>query len=322
MQATNSKIATCIAVGTGSLVLSVLIYKVLKKRNDDLLEEKKPARQRDTLIDLLQAFDEDGIEKSELINVLRRLSDISAFNSVQDQIRKLGYLSKVVNTLDYPDIDVQCQAALLVNNLSLNVENQSILKDCIPLLIQLLKINVINDSTVTLFTAILCALTNLTTLDGSHPVILPHTALLCELLIQCEIVQIKLQVLKIFVNISTNSKNCENDFELAARMLRSLEPFISPLEEHRFLLRSLTCCANILDALHGRWESGVQPHVTTPEFVSPRMHENLVRLSTHDSEEIRQHASKALKALRAPSSEDSQAGTKMDKLDLLDILKI
>ena len=37
----------------------------------------------DTLIELLEAFDEDGIEKSDLINVLRRLSDISAFTNMQ-----------------------------------------------------------------------------------------------------------------------------------------------------------------------------------------------------------------------------------------------
>jgi len=61
-------------------------------------------------------------------------------------------------------------------------------------LVQILYKNIITDDTVILFTAVLCALTNLTTLDDSHEKILPQISMFCELLTQCEIVQIKVYI--------------------------------------------------------------------------------------------------------------------------------
>lgn len=64
-------------------------------------------------------------------------------------------------------------------------------KDSISSLIFILCKNTIKDETVNLFTAVLCALTNLTVLDESHSTLIPKIAIFCELLTQCEIVQIK-----------------------------------------------------------------------------------------------------------------------------------
>ena len=58
-----------------------------------------------------------------------------------------------------------------------------------------LKSNVIEDSSITLFTAVLNALTNLTTLNDSHLTILPYVPILCELLQECDVVQIKVGIL-------------------------------------------------------------------------------------------------------------------------------
>jgi len=50
-------------------------------------------------------------------------------------------------------------------------------------------------------------------------------------------------------------------------LIRSIESFINPIEDERFLLRAICCCANVLDALHSRWrQAGDQPYnITTPE---------------------------------------------------------
>ena len=66
-----------------------------------------------------------------------------------------------------------------------------VFQDCIPTLVKILKSNQVTQSTIMLFTAVLQALTNLTTLNQSHQSILPYVNVLCELLDQCDVVQIK-----------------------------------------------------------------------------------------------------------------------------------
>lgn len=59
------------------------------------------------------------------------------------------------------------------------------------MLVSIIKSNVMNESSVSLFAAVLNALTNLTTLNDSHQDILKHIHVLCELLQECDVVQIK-----------------------------------------------------------------------------------------------------------------------------------
>ena len=66
-----------------------------------------------------------------------------------------------------------------------------VFQDCIPTLVNILKSNQVTQSTIMLFTAVLQALTNLTTLNQSHQSILPFVNVLCELLDRCDVVQIK-----------------------------------------------------------------------------------------------------------------------------------
>ncbi|XP_066929154.1 armadillo repeat-containing protein 10-like [Clytia hemisphaerica] len=323
-------------VASGSITLGYVLYKTIQTFQSQSFKQTKI---RANLIELLQAFNEDNIEKEDLIITLKTLCDQSAFTEIQEKIRSLGYLPKIIQVIKYPDLDVQCQVALLINNLAMNVQNQTVLKDSIPQLIQILCKNVIKDETIKLFTAVLCALTNLTALDESHSTLLPKMIVFCELLTQCEIVQVKLQVLKIFVNISTNKRNCENDFELAAMMIRSVECFLTIGEEERYLLRAVCCCANVLEAIHSRWKHDTLPHISPSEFVNQKLHDNLIKLSTHPNEDIHNHAMRALRALRPPpiatssphqeyvvdkegSNNNGSLMGAVDNLDLLDVLKI
>lgn len=318
-----TKLAITVA---SSFALAFVIYNIVLSFREsglyspDLRRKRKRSTSQDALVHLLKALDEDEIDKSSLVYILSRLVDLAAFSEVQEKINQLGYLQKISNTLNYPDQDVKIQASLLINNLSLNEKNQATLKECIPVLVSIIKSNVMNESSVSLFAAVLNALTNLTTLNDSHQDILKHIHVLCELLQECDVVQIKVQVLKVLVNLSTNDKLCENMLELDAQLLHSVEPFISPEVEEKFLLRAVSCCANVLTSLHRRWQYGKQPCVATPEFVNEKLRENLVRLTSHESQDIRLQAGRSLVALRTPVQ--GKLENSLDEIDILEVLKI
>jgi len=275
---------------------------------------------RATLKDYLSCVDEECIETPRLSRSLSKLIDCSAFTKVQVLIKDLGYLGKIMNLLNHPDYTIKQKAALLINNLSLNAENQDLLKDAIPILIQTIKLNVINPTTVTLFVAVLQALTNLTTLDDSHDTLLPHIAILCELLLSCDVIQIKLQVLKILVNVSTNSKLCENKLELDAQLLRSVETYTSPRSDDAFILRAVACCANVLTSLHRRWEH--DGTIATPEFVNEKLRSNFIELTSHHMKDIQMHAQRCLVALRPPTNDHVAKSQSLENIDMLEMLKL
>lgn len=68
------------------------------------------------------------------------------------------------------------------------------------------------------------------------------------------------------------------------------------------------------------------------QFVSEKLHNNLIKLSTHINEEIHRHAMRALQALRppplatsSPSNNNEDANRLMsgiETLDLVEVLKI
>jgi len=217
---------------------------------------------------------------------------------------------------------VKQKAALVINNLVLNEANQVKSRECIPQLLGILTTNHIDISSVEMFTAVLYALTNFTTFNESHSYVLPHMHILYQLLQECDVVQIKLQVLKILVNLSTNKKICENMLEFDAQLLRCMESYIGSGVNEDFLLRSVTCSANVLEALQRRWRYGNKPStVATPEFVSDIVQDEFLKLSLHENEDIRMQARRCVAALCTPPSPASSEHS-LDTLCPMAVLKL
>lgn len=318
-----------VTVACSSLLLFVAYNVVESVRYNGLFldtsSEKKKwrAKKENVLMWHLEQLDDEDLDKTRLMQVLVVLMEYSPFTEAQNQIRLQGYLPKIVAILkQHRDKKVLQKTALVLNNLVLNEANQECIRsECVPQLCGLLQTK-LDISTVEMFAAVLSALTNFTTLNESHPYVLPYLYDLYELLKECEYVHIKLQVMKILVNLSTNKKICENKIEFDAELLRLMESYLVPGTESPFILRAVTCCANVLESLQRRWKYSKEPSaLATPEFLSERAQEEVMKLSLDENEDIRLQARRCVSALNKPATPSSSAHS-MDSLDLLDVLKI
>jgi len=318
---------------TCSYAFLFVVYNLVEyvRGNDGLLfstssRKKKAWEQRKKEADLLfrhfERLDNRSFDRSRLIAVLSALTEFTTCSDFQDQILRLGYLPKIINLLDHPDNDVKEKVALVINDLALSDANQDEVQKCIPRLIGALSTKNMCRCSIGMFIAVLCALINITTLKESHSHVLPYAHVLYQLLQQCDVTRVKLQVLTILVNLSTNKKTCENMLEHDAQLLRCMETYIGHGVGEAFVLRAVTCCANVLSSLQRRWRYGNEPTViATPEFVSDRVQDELLKLSLHENEVIRGQARRCVAALYSPPT-PTASGHSMDSLDTLDVLKL
>eukprot|EP00795_Rhopilema_esculentum_P002089 gene2089-17660_t len=162
-------------------------------------------------------------------------------------------------------------------------------------------------------------LTNLTTLDENHSLLLPHLQVLLEILRISEL-PVKLQVLKILVNISTNNNIVENELETDIQIIRAVSDVLGVTWDEEILLRTVTCLANILAALRLRWQNKSKSRIRTAEFVSEEMVQNLEELQQHKNEDIVSHTGRALAALQLPA--EDRANTSISNVDMIEILRL
>lgn len=324
----NKLVTTVAAAVASAFAVAYLIYNsVLYLREAGVLQtnirtRRKSLKAQPDLQSLLSALDDENIGRHDLLHVLRCLANQCAFTKVQNSISELGYLEKIANILNYPDADIKKQTALLLNNLSLNEKNQNVLKYHIPKLIDILESRQKDGIDASLNIAVVQALTNLTTLDDSHSCIIPHIdAILLEIR-TTNIKQVKIQSLKILVNLSSNRKVCENDLELDAKLLCAIEPYITVSEDEDIVLRAISCAANVLTSLHRRWQDNQTPNIATPEFVNERLLTNIEQLSECGIGDIQLQAGRCLMALNTPTTPRSSQNNSMDAMDILDVLKM
>lgn len=199
----------------------------------------------------------------------------------------------------------------------MDVENQQFLKDLIPDLVALLCHEYKASDSIGL--AVTRVLTNLTTMDENHCLMTPHLYILLELLRDAE-QPIKIQVLKILVNISTNSQVTENELETDIQIIRVVEDYIECTIDEEILLRAVTCLANILCALRNRWQNRHKSQISTAEFVSEDTEKRLYELQHHQNEDIVVHSGRALAALQ-PSVRGDTPRTRSDT-DLIEVLQL
>lgn len=147
------------------------------------------------MVALLHSKDATLLERT-----LTSIGNCATFTANQDALREAGCLCRLQSLLLHEDAGVQLAATRSLGNLSLNVNNQRELKDVIPILLGSV---VRKDRSPQLLLAVLTTLTNIAVLPDWHN---EYYSVLHELYSFIDEVSphVKLQSLKLLVNLSTN----------------------------------------------------------------------------------------------------------------------
>eukprot|EP00112_Aurelia_sp_Birch-Aquarium-sp1_P002253 Seg1245.3 transcript_id=Seg1245.3/GoldUCD/mRNA.D3Y31 product="Armadillo repeat-containing protein 10" protein_id=Seg1245.3/GoldUCD/D3Y31 len=301
-------------------VISVLSYKYFKEKEEDESEDNEltaKSSEETVVEDRLQELmlDLDHTNEKIVLCALCSLGNLTAFKEFQILVREYGGLTKIPELLEVTSLDVRIQALNVINNLAMDAENQAVLRSFIPSFVTQLH----RATTNGLYLAATRVLTNFSTLDENHSLIVPHLSVLFELLHTSDS-SVKLQILKILVNLSTNAQVTENQLETDAQMIRAIEGFIDFSVEYEILLRAVTCLANILSALNRRWHNRSRSLVSTAEFVPEDMQRKLEELLEHHNQEIVYYARTSLQALEpAVAREGSDSLTSIELIEALQL---
>ncbi|CAG2053217.1 unnamed protein product [Timema podura] len=156
-----------------------------------------------------------------------------------DTLREAGCLFRLQNLLVYPKTNVKLSAIKALGNLALNQENQKELKDAIPLLLTFVNKE---QPTEKLLLSALLTLSNIAVLSDWHDEFYPVLHALYQL-VDTGAPQVKLQALKLLVNLSCNEDMVPS--LLAAQAPRRLIYFLDPSTNEDILLRVVTLLANL-----------------------------------------------------------------------------
>ncbi|XP_078688191.1 armadillo repeat-containing protein 10-like [Branchiostoma floridae x Branchiostoma belcheri] len=230
---------------------------------------------------------------------LRTISNLAAFTSNQNVMRESGLLKAVVDTLqrsdDSPGIQACCCQAL--SNLAMNVENQPVVRSCLPFVVSKLVRSAKNDATTL---PSLNLLTNMTVLDDHHHHVYPAAPKLLQLSVKEEEAStVQLQSLKVLVNLSCNQTSIETLLHspVPPQFLALIQSTIADVQ-----LRVLTFVANVV--------SFQDDEVLSCDFAADSLQALLygsggrrrdiytmvLKLTKHPSEDIRKQASRVLVA--------------------------
>ncbi|KAK8769039.1 hypothetical protein V5799_014498 [Amblyomma americanum] len=220
------------------------LYCAVVKETDELLQEVlhglyNKARvmtlyEAKCLMTLLTSRNEDI-----LVKTLTTMSNCAAFTINQDYLCDVGCLPLLKDLLDHDCLAVQVAATQAIANMAVNERNQTLLQPCIPLL---LSAAVSRDGGCYLQMVSLLCLTNLALCDDTHEAFRGRLHHLC-ILVETADDAVRLQTLKLLVNLSCNSRMVP--FLLAAKAPQNL---FSLLEDsnREVTLRVLTYLANIV----------------------------------------------------------------------------
>lgn len=304
-----------VCAGFAFLGLLYLAYRTFKgggvprdaKEETDEIDTRNRVK---VLLDSLESQEEDVV-----LGALCQLSNLTAFGEFQILVREYYGLTKIRALLCSRSVDIKIQALNVVNNLAMDIDNQTLLREIIPSLVGILKTPEPKSERTLL--AVTRVLTNMTTLDQNHDLVIPHLIHLFEIL-KVSNSQIKLQILKILVNLSTNQKNTEDLLEIDLQIINAIDGFIAYDVPEDILLRALTCLANILLALNRRWQGDNKKFFSASEFVPVDMPARLEKLGHHSSEEIQMKSRSALSVLRGSlSGESSRSLTDAEIVNVL-----
>nr|CAD7600522.1 unnamed protein product [Timema genevievae] len=194
------------------------------------------AHEAKSLVALLHSRDELLLERT-----LTTIANCGTFSANQDTLREAGCLFRLQNLLVYPKTNVKLSAIKALGNLALNQENQKELKiqDAIPLLLTFVNKE---QPTEKLLLSALLTLSNIAVLSDWHDEFYPVLHALYQL-VDTGAPQVKLQALKLLVNLSCNEDMVPS--LLAAQAPRRLIYFLDPSTNEDILLRVVTLLANL-----------------------------------------------------------------------------
>ncbi|XP_054279979.1 uncharacterized protein LOC128998048 isoform X2 [Macrosteles quadrilineatus] len=261
------------------------------------------ATEAKSLVALLHSNDEILLERT-----LITIANCGTFAGNQDMLREAGCLFRLTKLLTYPKPNVQLAAIKALGNLALNEDNQKELKDAIPVLLSFI------NKEQPLEKLVLCALvtlTNIAVLTEWHDEFYPVLHNLYHL-VDSASPQIKLQALKLLINLSCNQDMVPS--LLAAQAPRRLIHLLDLTTKEEILLRVVTLLANLSKTAR---DMNIDPAIDLPaedKAASPdtmyaaifgvnileKMRSKVfVLMNQHPNEDIRVQARKMYEALKS-----------------------
>ncbi len=188
-----------------------------------------------SLVALLHAKDPDVLERA-LITV----SNSAAFTANQDNLRDAGCIYRLQALLRHEDAKVKSAALTAVSNMALNVANQKQMGNVIPTLSPLLSEE--DDKNVLL--QVLLTLTNVTALNDWHDQLRWDLDKVLDLALNGECDKIRIQALKLLVNLSTNEKMIPH--LIKAKATKCILGMLDDDSDSEKLLRVVTFLSNVI----------------------------------------------------------------------------
>ncbi|XP_065349737.1 uncharacterized protein LOC135945789 isoform X2 [Cloeon dipterum] len=259
-----------------------------------------------SLTALLHSTDDVLLERT-----LTTIGDCGTFQQNQDTLREAGCLFRLQNLLSFPKLPVQLAAVRALGNLALNAENQKELKNAVPILLSFVIRQHPSDKLVL---STLLTLTNIAVLNNWHEEYFPALHSFYGL-VDTGSPQIKLQTLKLLVNLSCNEDMIPS--LLAAQAPKRLIYLLDPTTNDEILLRVVTLLANLTAVVK---EQDIDPSIDLPpedKAASPdtmyaaiygvNMDEKMrtkafVLMNQHPNEDVRFMAKKMYDAIQQPDS--------------------
>ncbi|XP_067090966.1 armadillo repeat-containing protein 10 [Osmerus mordax] len=230
---------------------------------------------------------------SDRAEILLTLGNTAAFTVNQDLMRELGGLHVIAGFLSDPVPEVRVQTLNALNNLSMNIRNQELIKVYVPQVLELIEMSPVNSD---LQLAALRLLTNLSVTDEHQHLLCGSVSLLLSLLVVSnEVLQI--QVLKVLVNVSSNPDMMDDivQAQAPASVVLLFDGRTSPA----VLLRLLTFAGNLkawrpsaLVAEDLRRRQDCLYRVLLDQ--SSQLHSRLVQLLSHPEGEVRAQVARIL----------------------------
>lgn len=231
----------------------------------------------------------NGVENGqELESILLSLLKTTAFESKKVFFLACNGVSATANYLEVNDARIKGLVLQIMNNMALHKESQEIIKMYIPQISYIIG----HESRDGVFEGVLVkslqVLTNLSVFDENHEEIIKEMNPRWLMLMQSTSMTIKIQTLKLLVNLSINKSN--TDVLYKPELLQQVSYFITPDAHPDLCLRSTTYLANVLSAAQR------QQNTTLKYFMVsvPGIEENIRQLSRSENEDIRFQANRAL----------------------------
>ncbi|XP_059091044.1 uncharacterized protein LOC131886663 isoform X2 [Tigriopus californicus] len=204
-----------------------------------------------SLVALLHSKDANTLEKA-----LVTVSNSAAFTTNQDHLREAGAIVRLQHLLSHPEVCVQRAALTAVGNMALNTSNQKEMGHMVPILLPMIEViewrrpgqspTFLSDGEFAIY-PVLLTLTNIAALSNWHKQFKGSLTRLLDLT-QSENAKIRMQSLRLLVNISTNEDMVQH--LLAAKAPEYVWNMLDEGQAEDQLLRVITLLANLVCTAH------------------------------------------------------------------------